>query len=528
MSFWIIIILAALIAAAILALVLLKRNPNAEPAAAYDLRIYRDQLKEVDRDLARGVIDAGDAERIRTEISRRILAADAEARREASGRSGSRMGAALGAALVAAVMIGGSLYVYREIGAPGYGDLPQKDRIAMAEERRATRPDQATAEARVPARDLPEVPEDYRRLIDQLRETVANRPDDAEGHALLARHEANVGNLSAAAKAQGRVIELKGGEATANDYAEYAELLVLAAGGYVSPEAEAALESALALQPRHGPSRYYQGLLMAQIGRFDEAFRIWDETLRASPPGAGWVPAIRAQIPEVAWRAGVDYTLPPEGGGAPALSGPSEADMAAAADMTPEERQEMVRGMVDRLMTRLAEEGEPPDDWAWLIAALGVLGETARAQAIYEEALGRFAAAPAAVEQLNLVAQRAGLEPAEPPREDSLRAPTAQELAPPAETGLSGPTQEDMDAAAQMAPEDRQEMVRDMVDRLMACLAEQGGTPPEWGRLITSLAVLGETERAQAIYDETLEKFAASEAELEVIRAAGARAGLDG
>lgn len=188
----------------------------------------------------------------------------------------------------------------------------------------------------------------------------------------------------------------------------------------------------------------------------------------------------------------------------------------------------MVRGMVDRLMTRLAEEGEPPDDWAWLIAALGVLGETARAQAIYEEALGRFAAAPAAVEQLNLVAQRAGLEPAEPPRDDSLRAPTAQELAPPAETGLSGPTQEDMDAAAQMAPEDRQEMVRDMVDRLMACLAEQGGTPPEWGRLITSLAVLGETERAQAIYDETLEKFAASEAELEVIRAAGARAGLDG
>lgn len=515
MSFWIVISLAALIASVLLALVLLRRNTGDAPAAAYDLQVYRDQLKEVDRDLARGIINEADAERVRTEISRRILAADAEVRNAAAGRAGSRRATMLAAALLGVAMIGGSMWLYRDLGAPGYGDLPQGLRIEMAEERRAGRPGQEEAEARMPPRETPEVSEDYAKLLEQLRRTAGERPDDLQGQSLLARHEANVGNFSAAAKAQSRVLEIKGDEATALDYAEHAELLVLAAGGYVSPEAEASLKKALEMEPRHGPSRYYWGLLMGQIGRPDLGFEIWDETLRTSPPEAGWVPAIRAQIPEMAWRAGVDYTLPPAG---PGLTGPSEEDMAAAADMSPEERQEMIRGMVDRLMSRLAGEGGPPNEWARLIGALGVLGDTERAQAIYDEALRKFAASPEAVAELRAAAQRAGLVLGEAPGDAGLRPPTAEELA--------GPSQEDVDAAAEMEEGDRQEMIRGMVDRLMQRLATEGGTPPEWARLITSLSVLGDTEQAQAIYEEALEKFAGSEAELAVIRQAGQQAGL--
>lgn len=526
MSFWIIISLAALIVSVLLALVLLRRNPDAEPAAAYDLRIYRDQLKEVDRDLARGVINEADAERVRTEISRRILAADTQARREAGGGSGSRNATLVGATLLGVVMIAGSLWLYRDLGAPGYGDLPRAARIDMAEERRADRPDQAAAEARVERPETPELGEDYARLLERLRSTVAQRPDDLQGHALLARHEANVGNFSAAAQAQARVLELKEAEVAAADYAEYAELLVLAAGGYVSPEAEAALAKALEMDPRHGPSRYYWGLLMGQIGRPDLGFQVWDETLRSSPPNAGWVPAIRAQIPEMAWRAGVEYTLPPAPA-APALAGPSQGDMAAAADMDPAERQDMIRGMVERLMQRLATDGGQPGEWARLIGALGILGDTDRAQAIYNEAMTKFGDRPEAAAELRQAAQGAGLEPDPAPVDNSLRAPTPGELAPSdADSTLSGPTQDDMDAAAEMDDSDRQEMIGGMVDRLMQRLATEGGTPPEWARLITSLAVLGDTEQARAIYDEALGKFAGSEVEQAVIRQAGAQAGL--
>lgn len=53
-----------------------RQRAGAEPAAAFDLRVYRDQLREVRRDLERGVIDPADAERLRVEIGRKVLAAD--------------------------------------------------------------------------------------------------------------------------------------------------------------------------------------------------------------------------------------------------------------------------------------------------------------------------------------------------------------------------------------------------------------------------------------------------------------------
>ena len=150
MTFWIIVALMALAVAALLALALLRGRTLQEPAAAYDLRVYRDQLTGVDKDLARGVIDAADAERIRTEISRRILAADAQVKAEESaGSRGGRMN--LGVAIVFGVaLIVGSLGLYRSLGAPGYGDLPLSLRVEMAEANRTSRPAQAEVEARMP------------------------------------------------------------------------------------------------------------------------------------------------------------------------------------------------------------------------------------------------------------------------------------------------------------------------------------------------------------------------------------------
>ena len=77
MSFWIVTGLSALLSVAVLVVALLRGRAGQQPAAAYDLQVYRDQLKEVDRDLTRKVIEEADAERLRNEISRRILAADA-------------------------------------------------------------------------------------------------------------------------------------------------------------------------------------------------------------------------------------------------------------------------------------------------------------------------------------------------------------------------------------------------------------------------------------------------------------------
>ena len=63
MEFWIAAAGIGLAVTALLLLALLRGRAGGEPAAAYDLRVYRDQLREVDRDLARGVIAPADAER---------------------------------------------------------------------------------------------------------------------------------------------------------------------------------------------------------------------------------------------------------------------------------------------------------------------------------------------------------------------------------------------------------------------------------------------------------------------------------
>jgi len=407
MTFWLLIIGLAAAVSALLALALLRRHRTALERADYDIAVYREQLAAVDRDLARGILDAETADRTRTEIARRILDADRHRADAAQASAPPRVNMAMAGA-VAAVLLGGSVGLYALHGVPGYGDLPLQARLAATEERRAERPRQAEAEAQAAA-FRPEAPQrapEYLDLVERLRQTVAQRPGDPRGLALLARNEAALGNFAAAYDAQRRLIDALGAAATADHFADLADMMVLAAGGYVSPEAEAVLGQALSRDAQNGPARYYVGLMQAQNGRPDLAFDIWRALLEQSAPDAPWVPAIRGQIEDVAARAGRRYQLPPEG--APP-AGPSAADIAAADDMSPEDRMDMIRGMVASLSDRLATQGGTPGEWARLIGALGVLGDTESATAIYAEARDVFADDPEGLAAISEAARGVGV-----------------------------------------------------------------------------------------------------------------------
>lgn len=509
MTFWIIAALMAAIVAATLVLALLRGKAGAEPTAAYDLRVYRRQIQEIDRDLARGVIAEADADRIRAEVARRILAADTQLQQHKSGATDRRGLTGAVAVLVVAIVLGGGTALYWILGAPGYQDLPMDRRLAMAAEREASRPGQAEAESAAPPRPAPKIDDTYKALLKQLRAKVAERPDDLQGHILLARHEANVGNFAAASRAMNRAIVLLGDKAGTNDYTEQAELMILAADGYVSPEAEAALKAALSRDPHYGPARYYWGLMQAQLGRPDLAFATWETTLRQGPADAPWLKPIRAQIEDMAWRAGVRYSLPEQPAQA---NGPSAADMAAAKDMTPDDRQAMIKGMVDRLAGRLAEKGGTASEWARLINALGVLGDTDRAAKALADARAAHANDPAALAEIEAAAKRAGL--------------TGGGSAPTESGALPGPDAQQVQDAAKMDGGDRQAMIRGMVQRLSDRLASNGGSAQEWARLITSLGVLGDTEAATKALADARAAYAKDPAALTKIAAAAKQAGL--
>lgn len=381
----------------------LMRGDAAAPAAAQDIQVYRDQLAEADRDLARGTLTEAEAARVKTEIARRLLEADRALSAAAPGAPARMPWAAM--ALVLAAMAA-ALALYSRLGVPWYPDLPIRERLAMADAAMASRPSQAAAEAAAEPPPPAQPDAEFLALMEKLRAAVdPATATDLRGLDLLARNEATLGNFTAAKLAQARLVEVKGEEATAEDYATLAEMMILAAGGYISPEAEQALIAALERDPRDGMARYFSGLMFAQGGRFDRAFAFWRPLLEESPPGAPWVGPIRAQIEDVAMRAGIPYTLPD------AASGPTIEDMEAAAGMTAEERQQMVEGMVAQLQDRLATEGGSAAEWARLIAALATLDRKDQAQAIYDEAKTRFEGREGDLAALAEAAAAAGLAP---------------------------------------------------------------------------------------------------------------------
>ncbi|MCG7574467.1 c-type cytochrome biogenesis protein CcmI [Phaeobacter sp. CNT1-3] len=406
MTFWIITAALALGVSLLMAIALLRGRTGAEPPAAYDLKVYRAQLAEVDKDMARGVINAEDGERTKAEISRRILSADAQLR--TGGETGGQpaMAGKVVAVATTVFVVGGAFVLYNDLGAPHVPDLALKDRLAMADDIRRNRPSQEEVEARTtPTAPATEISEEYKQLMTQLRAAVVERPNDLQGLRLLTRNEAALGNFVAARKAQEQVVAVLGNDAQVEDLIDLADLMVLAAGGFVSPEAERVLGRILKADGQNPIARYYMGLMFAQVGRPDGAFRIWSTLLKEGPADAPWIAPIRGQIETAAQQAGIRYELPPLN----AAPGPDADQIRAAQDMSVEERNEMIRGMVAGLADRLATDGGTPEEWARLISAYGVLDEVGQAQAIYTEALQVFAASPEALRLIEAAAENAGL-----------------------------------------------------------------------------------------------------------------------
>ena len=407
MIFWIIATIIALLAIAPLVVVLYRnRGSNMDETGntAVELQVYKDQLAEVDRDVTRGMLSDTAAKRARLEISRRMLDLDSKRGRAHINDPALPLWAAVA---IGATVLGGGVWLYADMGAPKYKDLPLQTRLAMAQDLRETRPSQTIAEQSAPASPALETPDpEHLKLLEQLRDALKTRPDDLQGHMLLARNASVVGEYRDAYAAQQRVIAIKGDAATTDDFASLADMMILAVGGYVSPQAETAITKSLALDGNNGTANYYAGLMFAQTGRPDRTFQIWSRLLSNSAPDDLWVPPVRGQIESVAQAAGVRYTLPPL---ANPLKGPTADDVEAAADMDAGDRMDFIRSMVDQLSARLANEGGSPDEWARLISSLGVLGDTSRATAIWNEAQVLFGSDPNALATVRQAAQAAGI-----------------------------------------------------------------------------------------------------------------------
>ncbi len=345
-----------LVVVATVVLPLMKGARAAPGRASFDRAVYRDQLKELERDRARGLIDADQTAAARLEIERRLLAADARPEVATARRSGSPALAIALALLLPAAATG----IYLALGAPGAPDEPYAGRG----------PERALAAAEGRHGDIA-------GALAALEKDLAANPDDAEKWLLLARSAATLGQWQKSATAYQKALVLT--KSRPDVASAYGEMLVFAAEGIVTPRAQEAFTAALARNPKDTAARYYLALAEAQAGNAQAAIDGWQK-LAAEVADPELRDRLRARIADAASSAGM---------AAPALAapaGPSAEDRARAEKMTPAERQDMIRGMVDGLAAKLRSDPEDFEGWMKLARAYGVLDEHDKAADAYEQA----------------------------------------------------------------------------------------------------------------------------------------------
>jgi cytochrome c-type biogenesis protein CcmH len=340
MVFWTILALMT-IAAIAAALWPFRRRVGAAPSAyASDVAVYRDQLDEIGRDQASGLIAEPEAQAARTEVSRRLLAAaDREpASAPTQAGEGSRR-RRLAAAVALVVLPVGAVALYLAIGSPWLPGEPLEARIAAAH-------GDQSVEA----------------LFARVEEHLAQHPDDGRGWEVIAPIYTDLGRYDDAVKARGNALRLLG--PTAEREAFYGEALTAAANGVVTAQAKEAFDQAIGLDRRNPTARFYEGLAAEQDGNAADAARIWRALLADAPQGAQWVAFVRQALARVE-PANATAAAPPAGGTTTAAGG----------------QDAMIRTMVERLASRLKQDGSDVDGWIMLTRSYLVLGEHDQAQA---------------------------------------------------------------------------------------------------------------------------------------------------
>lgn len=336
MLFWLIAIAVTAIACAALFYAAGPRTVNATfPEMDDPNSHFRLVLAGIDADVAAGKLGESEAEAARGELAREMIRLKAEAGRLAKAAGGFGQGPLLaGLALVAVLSFG----LYAWLGSPDTPAQPLADR----------------PEAQAQTLDL-------EAAVTRIEAALTANPDDLRGWTVIAPAYVEMGRYGDAIRAYRRVIEL--GETTPNLQTSLAEALLLEAEGAGSPEAMDLLRTAAASDPNHAMSRLYLAAELTGQGQYDEAVPLWQQAIGLAKGDEPWLAAARQGL-LVAQNKGVAPTDP--------------------------QQVEVIGQMVSGLATRLAAEGGSIEEWTQLVRAHLVLGDTAKAQAAYDDAVAAY------------------------------------------------------------------------------------------------------------------------------------------
>jgi cytochrome c-type biogenesis protein CcmH len=373
------------------------RRAQRELGAGSNLAVYRDQLAEIKRDRLSGLIGEAEAKAAHVEVSRRLLAAAdaAEVQSQNSPATDSLHRRRMAALITLLGLPIGTFALYLLVGSPNEPAQPLAARLNTPMEKRS-----------LPA------------LVAKVEDHLAQNPQDGRGWQVLAPIYMRMGRFDDAIKAWRNTLRLMG--ETADAQADLGEALVGAANGVVTAEAASAFDRALALDAHNVKALFFTGLSAEQDGKRDRAAAIWRDLLHNAPAGAPWIGLVQKSLAQLEPNAAPDNpSLAADNAMAAPSAGPRVAadnasptadQIAVAQDMTPQDRADMIRTMVERLAQRLTQDGSDVEGWLRLIRAYVVLGERDKAQDAAARARQALAGADDKVRRIDALVKGLGLE----------------------------------------------------------------------------------------------------------------------
>jgi cytochrome c-type biogenesis protein CcmH len=365
MALWF--VFALMTSAAVFAVLLPLGRSTEGKTGGSEMLVYKDQLSEIASDAASGLIREPEATAARVEIGRRLLAAASTEDAEIfTPRQTWRRAIAVVAFVMLPLM---AIAIYAPLGSPRLPDFPLVERSQ-------------TATAATP----------LDKLVAQVEAHLETHPEDGRGWAVLAPVLGKLGRSDDAVQAYRNVIKYNG--ETAERRADLGEAMTMAANGIVTADAKTEFERAIAIDAAEVKARYYVGVAAEQDGRRAEAISIWRAMLDSGPQDAPWRPLVQSALVRV-------------GAAAPQLS---DDNMASAKGMTESDRNTMIRGMVERLATRLKDNADDVEGWLRLTRAYMVLGEPDKARSAVNDARQALARDGEHLRQLNDGIKSLGLD----------------------------------------------------------------------------------------------------------------------
>ncbi|WP_131112199.1 c-type cytochrome biogenesis protein CcmI [Sulfuricystis thermophila] len=241
--------------------------------------IYRDELAELDRDLATGELSQADYDAAKTELQRRLLEdSQAEAGVADAGLPASR---ATAAALAITLPLGAAL-LYFLLGNPAA--LNAQASAAMHQQQFS--------------------PAEIERLVSDFAAKLENEPENYKGWAMLGRSYKALGRFPEAVRAYERTGPLL--ESSADLLVDYADTLAAAQG--FDDKTLAVLDRALKLDPAQPQGLWLRGTAAFEAKQYDKAVADWEALLALLEPGSEDARAIEANIAEARQLGGLAPT----------------------------------------------------------------------------------------------------------------------------------------------------------------------------------------------------------------------------